>query len=212
MPPFDEIRRELRERLSPPRADHVLRVVDTAVRLAGLHGCDRAQAETAALLHDWYREVPDAEIVALARDCGALGPEERPDQVVPTALHGPVAARLLPRRWPELPAAVCAAIDRHTTGAPDMTLLDCLLYVADMVEPGHTYNGVEALRAAAEVDLRQAALAGMTATMQRLLQRGRAIDLRTVAARNALLASLGGAASASWRTRADAAGKADLSV
>ena len=192
MPPFDEIRRELLLRLSPPRAAHVLRVAQTAVRLAELHACDRTQAEAAALLHDWYREVPAAEIVALARECGALGSDERPDQIVPAALHGPVAARLLPRRWPDLPAAVCSAIDRHTTGAPDMSALDCLLYVADMIEPGHTYEGVQALRAAAETDLRQATLAGMTATMQRLLQRGRAIDLRTVAARNALLASLSG--------------------
>ncbi len=190
MPPFDEIRDELRERLSPPRAAHVLRVAETAVRLARLHGCDPTQAETAGLLHDWYREVPDVEIVALARQCGALGPQERSDQIVPAALHGPVAARLLPRRWPELPAEVCSAIDRHTTGAPDMTLLDCLMYVADMVEPGHSYEGVQALRAAAETDLQRAALAGMTATMQRLLQRGRAVDLRTVAARNALLARL----------------------
>lgn len=187
MQPTSEIRAAVERQLSPPRLAHVVRVAETAVRLAARHGCEATSAELAGLLHDWYREVPDAEIVSLARACGVLGPGERLDQIVPAALHGPVAARLLPRRWPDLPPEVCSAIDRHTTGDPDMTLLDCLIFVADMVEPGHTYPGVQELRARAEIDLWGAALAGMTATMERLLGRGKVIDLRTVAARNVLL-------------------------
>lgn len=187
MQPMSEIRAAVQRQLSPPRLAHVLRVAETAVRIAERHGCDATWAELAGLVHDWYREVPDDEIVALARDCGVLTPNDRPEQIVPAALHGPVAARLLPRRWPDVPAEVWSAVDRHTTGAPDMTLFDCLIYVADMIEPGHTYAGVQELRTAADTDLWGAALAGMTATMTRLLARGRAIDLRTVAARNALL-------------------------
>lgn len=196
MPPSHEIRAELPLQLSAPRVAHVLRVAQTAVRLAYRHGLDAPMAEVAALLHDWYREVSDADIVAMARGCGVLTAEQRPDQLIPAALHGPVAARLLPRRWPDLPPEVCSAIDCHTTGAPDMTLADCLLYVADMVEPGHTYAGADELRATAEADLWRAALAGMSATIERLLRRGRPIEPRTVMARNALLARLAGAPAA----------------
>ncbi len=188
MPSVDEVTSALHQQLSPPRAAHVLRVADTAVRLAQRHGVDAVQARLAGLLHDWYREVPDAQIVELAYQAGVLSGKVSPGQLVPAALHGPVAARLLPRRWPDLSHDVLAAIDCHTTGAPDMTPLGCLLYVADMTEPAHDFPGVGELRASAERDLWAAALEGMNATLRRLLERGRAIDLRSIAARNALLA------------------------
>jgi nicotinate (nicotinamide) nucleotide adenylyltransferase len=191
-PTPDEVRQALRAQLSPPRAAHCERVAETAVRLARRHGLDPAAAELAGLLHDWYREVPAEEIIRLARSCGVLPADAEPEQVVPAALHGPVAARLLPQRWPGLPEQVLTAIDRHTTGDPQMTAFDLLLYVADLAEPGHAFPGVEQLRALAERDLAAAALAAMEATLEHLLRQGRAIDRRTVAARNALLARVRG--------------------
>lgn len=185
-PQAAEVRAALRARLSAGRAAHVERVAETAVALARRHGLPVESAELAGLLHDWYRETPAAEIVELARSCGALPAD--PAQVVPAALHGPVAARLLPALWPGLPPEVLTAIDRHTTGAAEMTAFDCLIYVADLVEPGHSHAGVEALRELATVDLWSAALGGMEASIGHLLARGAAIDARTVSARNALLA------------------------
>jgi len=186
LPEASEADAALSARLSPPRAAHCRRVAATAVRLAGLHGLPAGAAELAGLLHDWCREMPEPELLAAARDLGLLA-GLRPAQVVPAVLHGPVAARLLPQRWPDLPPTVLQAIDRHTTGDPEMTALDCLIYVADLIEPGHAFDGLASLRALAETDLAAAALAAAEAGLTRLLQRGRPIDLRTVAARNALL-------------------------
>jgi predicted HD superfamily hydrolase involved in NAD metabolism len=183
----DEARAAVRLQLSPARAAHSERVAETAAALAASHGLDAAAAHLAGLLHDWYRELPAAEIVALARSCGALPPGAADADVVPSVLHGPVAARLLPSRWPELPPAVLQAIDRHTTGDPAMTAFDCCLFVGDAVEPGHSWEGVEELRRLAARDLWAATLAVMDAGLRQLLERGRAVDLRTVAARNALL-------------------------
>lgn len=188
MPDVAALRAELRERLSPARAAHAERVATTARELAALHGLCPDWAELAGLLHDWYRETSEAEILRLATGCGVLSAGVAAEQIVPAALHGPVAARLLPTRWPDIPAEVWQAVDRHTTGDAGMTNFDCLIYVADLVEPGHAYPGVRELRAAAASDLRTAARAGMEATIERLLRRGLPIDLRTVAARNALLA------------------------
>ena len=188
VPTATEVRLAVGEHLSPGRAAHVGRVAAAAMQLADTHGLRRDWAELAGLLHDWYREVPFPEIVSLARACGAVPAGVAEAQIVPAALHGPVAARLLPQRWPDLPPEVLVAIDRHTTGDPEMTAFDCLLYVADLIEPGHTFAGVEGPRAAAARDLGEAARLGMEATIERLLHRGAPIDPRTVAARNALLA------------------------
>jgi ribosome-associated protein len=148
LPEIAEVRAAVRARLSPQRAAHSERVAGTAVDLAGRHGLDASAAELAGWLHDWCREVPAAEIVATARVLGLLD-GRRAEQVVASVLHGPVAARTLPERWPDLPPAVLAAIDRHTTGDPEMTAFDCLVYVADLVEPAHAFAGVEELRALA---------------------------------------------------------------
>ena len=187
MPDQAEVRAALWGQLGAARAAHSERVAATAVALAGVHGLPAAAAELAGLLHDWYKEVPLAEILELAGGCGALPAGLAPAQVVAEALHGPVAARLLPRRWPDLPPEVLTAVDRHTTGDPEMTAFDALLYVADLVEPAHTYPGVEALRELAGSDLWGAVLVGMDQTLGHVLRRGRRIDARTVAARNALL-------------------------
>lgn len=187
MPDQAEVRAALWRQVGAGRAAHSERVAATAAALAGVHGLPVAQAELAGLLHDWYKEVPSPEILDLARGCGALPATLAPAQVVAAALHGPVAARLLPRRWPDLPPEVLSAVDRHTTGDPEMTAFDALLYVADLVEPAHAYPGVDALRALAGSDLWGAVLAGMDQTLGHVLRRGRRIDARTVAARNALL-------------------------
>ncbi len=191
-----EVRAALRRQLSAPRAAHSERVAEAAADLAARHGQDADAARLAGWLHDWYKEVPARELVALARSCGVLPADARPEDVVTSVLHGPVAARLLPRRWPELPAAVLDAVDRHTTGDPAMTPLDCCLYVGDMIEPGHDWDGLEALRALAARDLWAATLAGMDIGLRHLLERGRPVDLRTVAARNAVLRRVRGAGAA----------------
>ena len=53
-----------------------------------------------------------------------------------------------PVTFPALPAEVVQAIARHTVGAPEMTDLDQVVYLADMIEPARTYPGVEKLREA----------------------------------------------------------------
>ncbi len=183
-----EVRVALRSRLGRGRAAHCERVAAAAAALASHHGLDARAAELAGLLHDWYRECGAEEIVAVARACGVVAADAPEGGIVPDVLHGPVAARLLPARWPDLPPAVLAAIDRHTTGDPEMTEFDCLVYVADLIEPGHRYRGVEALRSLAQEDLWASTLAAMDAAIVRLVQLGRRIDPRTVAARNTLLA------------------------
>ena len=50
-------------------------------------------------------------------------------------MHGMVAARELPQRYPHLPAEVWHAIACHTSAAQDMGPLDMVLFVADGIEP-----------------------------------------------------------------------------
>lgn len=117
----------------PRRLAHSLSVARTAQHLASLYGVDPYLARCAGILHDWDKVVPHKELIERARALGInMGVElER----VEPLLHGMVAARELPATFPELPREVWQAIDRHTTGAADMSPLDEVIFVADGIEP-----------------------------------------------------------------------------
>jgi predicted HD superfamily hydrolase involved in NAD metabolism len=175
---------DLRRRLTAARYEHSLRVARTAEGLARRHGEDPERARLAGLYHDWARDLPEAELLACAARLGLSGAS-------PAVLHGPVAARLLPPT-PGVDEQVRAAVDRHTTGAPGMSRLDMVVYLADLIEPGRAFPGVEEMRRLADEDLEGATLAAMDATLRYLIDRGLPLDPRGVAARNDLLARVRG--------------------
>ena len=75
--------------------------------------------------------------------------------------------------------AVAQAIAFHTTGAPGMSRLDQIVYLADCIEPNRDYPGVEELRQACEHGLRQAMLYALRQTMAHVRQEGRTPNRRS---------------------------------
>ncbi len=131
----------------PRRLAHSLSVGHEAERLARVYGADPYLARLAGILHDWEKAVPDAELVDVARELG-IDFEDDLEDVAPL-IHGYVAARTLPARYPWLQPEVLQAIERHTIGAADMTPLDMVLFVADGIEP--TRGDIPALVAQREL-------------------------------------------------------------
>ena len=64
--------------------------------------------------------------------------------------------------------AVYDAIRYHTTGRPDMTMLEKIIYIADYIEPNRTFDGVEAVRAATARSLDEGILLGLTMTIEEM--------------------------------------------
>ncbi|WP_455139764.1 HD domain-containing protein [Thermophilibacter sp.] len=132
---LDRIDADLARQLAakPRRLAHSRSVAETAASLARTYGVDEFLARAAGLLHDWEKALGGREIVARARELGIdLGVDPA---LVSPLLHGMVAARTLPARYPELPDEVWRAVAVHTTAAPEMSPLDEVLFVADGIEP-----------------------------------------------------------------------------
>lgn len=126
---------DVRVRLAPipKRLAHSISVAQTAERLALLYDVSPFEAKAAGLLHDWDKVLTHEQVIDRA---SALGIDMGVDlSLVQPLLHGMVAARELPERYPELSGDVFQAIDRHTTAAADMTPLDMVVFVADGIEP-----------------------------------------------------------------------------
>ena len=175
----------LRQRLSDARFAHTLGVEQAAVDLAERNRVDGQRAATAALLHDYAKELPKAELLALAERFGiAVDPVYRAS---PGLLHGPVAAGLVQWDFGISDAGVLAAIRNHTVGRAGMTALEKIVYLADMIEPTRDFPGVEALRALARQNLDAGMLAALEQTVRYTMHRRLAVHPQSIEAYNDLL-------------------------
>lgn len=135
----------LKTRLSPTALRHSVETGDEAARLAQAYGVDPDAARIAGLLHDWCREEGDEELTQQAYECGATLTDV--DRCVPYLLHGTVGAEGVRTAFPDLPDEIAVAIARHTMGAQNMSPLDMVVYLADVLEPGRRFTGLDELRA-----------------------------------------------------------------
>ncbi|HCC32541.1 MAG TPA: phosphohydrolase [Clostridiales bacterium] len=160
-------------------------LVAAAELLAHRYGLDREQARLAAFLHDIARDMETSELLKRVSEYGILIDEMEARE--PLLLHAKVGATMARKLLGIEDAAVLQAVERHTTGAPGMTVLDAVVYVADYIEPGRDFPGVDEVRRAAGQDLAHAVVLAMNGTLQYLLRENRLVHPRTVDARNHLL-------------------------
>ena len=171
-------------------AAHVGRVAAEARRLAQRHELDVERVQAGAWGHDLFRAHSDAQLLDLAGDLGldVLDCE----RAVPILLHGPVAAALAARDWGLADADVLEAMRWHTTAHAGMSAVALAVYVADKVEPAKLAAdpGLLPARTLADHDLEAAALALLERRMLGHLGAGEMLHPASLAARNALLATL----------------------
>ena len=172
----------------PKRLAHTLSVAETASRLASAYGVDATLAVAAGLLHDWDKAESPSELVRRARAQGVdLGVEL---DLVRPLLHGILAARELPARYPELPREVFRAIEVHTTAAEELSPLDMVVFVADVIEPLRPATpGIERVRSLVGASsLEDLFWASFTGGIVYVLEGGRYLYPGTVDVYNAIAA------------------------
>ena len=185
---YKERRDELEKRVGPRRFKHSLGVSETAEELARIYGADETAARVAGLLHDWDKGYDDAGIRARVEELG-LAVDPYVFEEMPWLLHGPTAAAALARAFPCLPRDVVQAIARHTAGAVGMTDLDMVVYVADALEPGRDYAGLDEIRAlAGQVPLEELYLATFRHVFLNLVERRKRIHPQSIEIWNYYLA------------------------
>jgi len=174
-------------RLGHKATKHCERVAATAAALAVAYGADADAARLAGLLHDWDRESAPEELLGEAKRAGIEITDA--DEANPHLLHARTGALAARAALPGLSEQVVQAISRHTIGAPDMTPLDMVVYLADMIEPRRDYPGVQELRdAVSAVSLGELFALGYQMSMRHLVDARKRIHPQTVAVWNALVA------------------------
>ena len=155
--------------LNPNRVAHVLGCRDTAVELAKRWGADVTDAARAGILHDITKALDGPLQLTL---CGAYGKIlDDFSRKYPKTLHALTGSLVAERIFGENQAVV-SAIEWHTTGKADMSLLEKIVYIADYIEPNRTIPGVEELRELAFTDIDAALKRGLEMTLEHLKKQG----------------------------------------
>lgn len=151
------------------RLDHVQGCRSEAVNLALQWGADVTDAENAAILHDITKKYDRAGQLLLCEkyDITVSNSDLEHENILHAITGAEVAYKLF-----GISQEVRDAIRWHSTGRADMSLLEKIIYLADLIEPGRDFNGVEELRRKAYTDLDEALIMGLEQCLDYINKKG----------------------------------------
>ncbi len=167
---YSEYKKILKSILRPDRYDHSLGVADTARQMAMAFGEDLDKAYIAGLVHDCAKNIPKDELYTRCEQYGYL-----PDDVEAASaqlIHAPLGALMLGDLFGIEDEDIKLAVRYHTVAAPGMSKLSKIIYLADMIEPNRSYNGVDILRRLARVDLDKAYYTALKMSLEFINEKG----------------------------------------
>ena len=182
---LEKIRNKIKKKLSEKRYKHVLRTEEMAVKIGKQYGIDEKRLRIAALLHDYAKE---EKLENLQKICKKhYGKEVENYLDMNEILHGFAGAILAKEEFGIEDKDILEAIKYHTVGKRELSILGKIIYMADAVEEGRDYPGVEELRDIALKNLDEAILMELQQKLEYLLKKEIRIHLNTVDMRNNIL-------------------------
>ena len=130
---LERIQKKLTKYLDRDRFFHTLGVMHTSACLAMAYDYDMNDAECAGLLHDCAKCIPNKKKLKMCDDNGVeLTEFERSH---PFLIHAKLGAFIAGKHYGVSDPEILSAITWHTTGKPEMSLLEKIVYIADYIEP-----------------------------------------------------------------------------
>lgn len=174
---------KLSDYLPEKRIKHSLNVAKAAVKLSEIAGCDLYKAEVAGILHDTAKYIRHSDVKLV---CEKYSIELDELEKISTALsHSILGAYIAKFEFGIDDEEILGAIRYHTTAKPEMTKLEEVIYLADLVEEGRDFQGVDKLRELAfSGKFNEAIALSLDNTISLVLRKKALLHLRTVEARN----------------------------
>ena len=130
---IEKIKSKIKRRQDGPRFEHTVGVMYTAAALAMKYGADMEKAYLAGLLHDCAKHYTGEKKLDLCKKYDLeISNAEREN---PGLLHAKLGAYLAEHKYDVKDREILDSIVWHTTGRPNMTLMDKIVYIADFIEP-----------------------------------------------------------------------------
>lgn len=182
---LDEYVRIVSGRLKPSRLLHTLGVMNKASELAGIHGCSKEKAMIASVLHDYAKNLSKSELKKYVKKNDITLDKESRMNI--NLAHGIVGAHMVERELGLDDEDILNAIRYHTFGRENMSVLEKVVFLADMVEDGREYKGVDKIRDISKLNLDKAIILSIEVTLKYVLKSGDVIHPNSIRLRNELI-------------------------
>ena len=174
----------LKKRLTPQRLYHSICVAEQAKHLAEIFGGDTEKSYTAGLIHDIMRYEPPEKMIEMIESDGQTLTES--EKNITVTLHAVAGEVYLRKELGVTDEEILSAVRYHTTGKEEMSLLEKIIYVADLTSEDRDYPDVKEVRELAEKSLDKTCLRGLSFTIEDNARKCRPIHIDTVKAYNYL--------------------------
>lgn len=128
-----KLSKKMKKVLPKGRYIHSLGVSYTAASMAMRYGENIEEAMIAGILHDCAKSYSGVELLEMCPKYNIVPSEA--EKKSPDLLHAKIGAALAKEKYKVTDQNILDAISFHTTGCPDMTCLEKILYIADYIEP-----------------------------------------------------------------------------
>ena len=176
-----KIKKYLKKHLTKERYHHTVGVAYTAMSMAMKYNPQpdnnefMIKAEIAGLLHDCAKCMDNDKKIRICNKNQISYSKIEAEN--PYLLHGKVGAYIARKEFDILDEDILNAITWHTTGRPDMSLLEKIIFVSDYIEPSRRpIPELNLIRQLAFTDIDQAVIKILENTLKYLNEKGNPID------------------------------------
>ena len=128
-----KMQKKVKKYMDEDRYTHTVGVMYMCAALSMAHGEDLLHAQVAGLLHDCAKCMPnDKKIKICEKNKIEISNAEREN---PFLLHAKLGSYLANKKYGIEEEEILNAIRYHTTGKPQMSRLEKIVYIADYIEP-----------------------------------------------------------------------------
>ncbi len=180
---IETIKEKLENMLTPKRYQHSLNTAECAKKVAKVYGVDENKAYLAGLVHDTAKcltkEEQDYYINKYNVDL-----DKYEDNNIALS-HSKIGAYMAKNEFEINDEDIIESIKYHTTGKANMDILEKIVYMADIIEVGRNYDGVDELRELTmSGNINEALLISFDYSIEKMLKKKKTIHPTTVHARN----------------------------
>lgn len=181
-----QIIEKLNTMLKPKRLEHSINVAKCAIKLSEIYGYDKEKAYLAGLVHDCAKYFTKEQIDSYVEKYNI---ELDPLEVDNIALsHSIIGSFAIQDVFNIQDMDIINAVRYHTTGRENMSILEKIIFMADMIEEGRNFPGVDHLRELSfNKQLDKALITSFNNTIKFVIDNDQLIHPRSVKARNYLI-------------------------
>ncbi len=184
---IEKIIEQLKKMLKPNRLKHSINVAECAVKLSEIYGyIDKDKAYLAGLVHDCAKYFTKDQIDAYIKKYDIILDPMEVDNIALS--HSVIGSYVIQDVFNIQDMDIINAVRYHTTGRDDMTILEKIIFIADMIEEGRNFPGVDYLRELSfSGQLNKAIITSYNNTIKFVIENNQLIHPRSVIARNYLM-------------------------